>query len=250
MPVHRRVFDRRVLYPGDTLIRENEYGDSAYYIQNGQFGVYKHIGGEEILLTVLPGNSIVGEMALIDDGRRSATVRCLETATVVVVNREAFERKLGRLDPFVKALLEMFSQKIRRLNEDYCDVERKLQWLLRQIGLPPRQPSSRWVRAQQQAPVQQTPVDGRPQSVKPAPAAEPQTAHDLLADGDPRARDALSELTRESIDRYDRLKLELAMLYHPDCTGGRANETMARADVFREIWAVLQKIDEEYRTLT
>jgi len=36
------------------------------------------------------------------------------------------------------------------------------------------------------------------------------------------------------------------MLYHPDCTGERTNETMKRADVFHEIWTVLQKIEDDY----
>ena len=229
----KRVFDRRVLYPGDVLIREKDYGDSAYYIQNGQFGVYKRIGDDEVLITVLPGHSIVGEMALIDDGRRSATVRCLETATVVVINRDTFERKLGRLDPFVRALLEMFSQKLRRLNDDYCDAERKLQWLLRQTGLPLRQSGSRW-------------RHGRiPPTLAETPSPEPPAPS---SPSDTQIEASWPELSPEAIDRFDRLKIELALLYHPDCTGYRTDEPLKRGDVFREVWAILQKIEEEYRT--
>ena len=231
-PARKRVFDRRVLYPGDVLIREKDYGDSAYYIQNGQVGVYKRVGEDEVLITVLPGNSIVGEMALIDDGRRSPTVRCLETATVVVINRDTFERKLGRLDPFVRALLEMFSQKLRRLNDDYCDAERKLQWLLRQTGLPPQQSGSRWRR------------DRVPPTLAKTPPPKPQSLPSSL---EAEVEAALPELSPEAIDRFDRLKIELALLYHPDCTGHRTDEPLKRGDVFREVWAILQKIEEEYR---
>jgi hypothetical protein len=63
----------------------------------------------------------------------------------------------------------------------------------------------------------------------------------------PAAQTSLSDLTPQTIDRFDRLKLELALLYHPDCTGDRADEAVKRTDVFHEIWAVLQKIEEEYR---
>ncbi len=249
MRLHKRVLDRRVLYPGDILIREGDYGDSAYYIQSGQFGVYKLAGQEEMLITILPDNSVVGEMALIDNGLRSATVRCLQTATVIVVNRTTFEGKMERIDPFMRALLEMFSQKIRRLNDDYCDIERKLQWLLHQTGLPRPQPGPRWLAPRdqpaaveaRQAPLRQSePTQTLPATIPPRPA--------LGSGEDAAARAAVTQLTEEGIDRFDRLKLELAMLYHPDCTRERTRETLTRADVFREIWAVLKRLEEDSET--
>jgi hypothetical protein len=176
-------------------------------------------------------------------------VRCLETATVITVNRATFERKMERLDPLMRALLEMFTQKIRRLNDDYCSVERKLQWLLRQTGLPPKPAGSRWV-TQPPPAVEARPGTAPSGDPKPATAGEPPapTALPTLPGPGigPFARAAVSELNRVDIDRFDRLKLELAMLYHPDCTGERTNETMKRADVFHEIWTVLQKIEDDY----
>lgn len=226
---HKRFLDRKVYYAGDTLIREGDYGDCAYYVQNGQIGVFKRSGDEDVLITVLPDNSIVGEMALIDNRPRSATVRCLETATVVVVNRAMFEGKMRSLDPFMRALLEMFSQKIRRLNEDYCGIEQKLQWLLRQTGLPP------------------LPSRGRPPPKPPsASAAEAAPDKARLPVTTPEA--ATARLDQEGIDRFDRVKLELAMLYHPDCIHERGDEAITRADAFREIWRVLTRIEEDTRT--
>ncbi|MEI6985125.1 MAG: cyclic nucleotide-binding domain-containing protein [Rhodospirillaceae bacterium] len=235
MAPHKRVLDRKVLFPGDTLIREGDFGECAYYIQSGQVGIYKHSGQDETLITVLPGNSVVGEMALIDNERRSATVRCLETATVVTVSRNLFEQKLANVDPFLRALLEMFTQKIRRLNSDYCSLDNKLQWLLRQTGLPPLPAHSH---------------RGKSTTAEPATTnkAEPATTASKLArakEENAKARAAVSELTQEGISRFDRFKLELAMLYHPDCVKDRLDETLTRADVFREIWSVLDNMEHE-----
>lgn len=255
MGKERRVLDRKVLFPGDILIREGDYGDCAFFVQSGQMGVYKQSGGEEVLITVLPGNCIVGEMALIDNSPRSATVRCLETATVVQVTRTVFEKKLSQLDPFLVALLEMLVQKIRRLNAGFTETETKLLTLKRQVGIPhpprertkggdtvskgrttvtPAQPVVSHVPiSSSMAPPSLIPLAGSALSEAPPAPARP-TLPGIPASVDPA-----------KLSRFDRAKLELALLYHPECTRDRFTETQSRAETFREVWNVLTKIERE-----
>ncbi len=121
-----KVFDRRTLREGEVLIREGDLGDVAYFIQSGLFEVVKHGYRNEVLLTHLGRNAIVGEMALIDNNRRSATVRCVHPGTVVTIDRTSFDNRLKRLDKFTRALLEMFSSKLRVLNDEYLTRVRAL----------------------------------------------------------------------------------------------------------------------------
>ncbi|MEI8393447.1 MAG: cyclic nucleotide-binding domain-containing protein [Rhodospirillaceae bacterium] len=120
-----KVFDRRTLGPGQTLIREGDMGDAAFFIQSGLFEVVKHDRDHEMLLAQLGKNSIVGEMSLIDNSRRSATVRCVTEGTVLVLDRASFDERLKHLDKFTRALLEMFSNKLRMLNEECLNKSRK-----------------------------------------------------------------------------------------------------------------------------
>jgi hypothetical protein len=237
----RKILDRRVLYPGDVLIREGDYGDSAFFVQSGQVGVYKRSGGEEVLITVLPGNSIVGEMALIDNARRSATVRCLETASVVAINRTDFERKMTTLDPFMKALLEMFTQKLRRLNAEYCEAETKLQWLLRNSGLESKLgkigPATPAQRKTQPAAAEAAPAATAAQTPPPAAAAPPAP--------EPSGTTYQADLGGEILNKFNSLKLELALLYHPECRGNHAQQTLSREEIFHEIWAALEAIEND-----
>lgn len=121
---HHKIHDRKVMYPGDTLIREGDFGDVAYFIESGTLGVYKRAGDTEIQLAVLEKGSIVGEMELIDNSRRNASVRCLNTATVVAVDRMTFEKKIHQLDRFARALLETFVSRLQSSNSSHAELRK------------------------------------------------------------------------------------------------------------------------------
>src|SRR3546814_19440283 len=58
--------------------------------------VEKAIGGKPVFLSYLPAGSYVGEMALIDGGRRTATVRAAIKSEVIKLDGDAFRRLLAR----------------------------------------------------------------------------------------------------------------------------------------------------------
>lgn len=117
---------RKSLAQGEILIREGDKGDAAYILQSGALGVYKTVDGVELLIAVLRPGSIVGEMSILDSGPRSATVRALQHAALIRIPRDHFSRKLETVDPFTRALLQMFSQKIRKLSDTLSETEIRL----------------------------------------------------------------------------------------------------------------------------
>jgi Fe-S-cluster-containing hydrogenase component 2 len=58
--------------------------------------VEKNIGGKPVFLSYLPAGSLAGEMALIDGGKRTATVRAAIKSEVIRMDGEAFRRLLDR----------------------------------------------------------------------------------------------------------------------------------------------------------
>jgi Fe-S-cluster-containing hydrogenase component 2 len=58
--------------------------------------VEKNIGGKPVFLSYLPAGSYVGEMALIDGGRRTATVRAAIKSDVIRLDGDAVRRLLQR----------------------------------------------------------------------------------------------------------------------------------------------------------
>ena len=79
---------------GETIIHEGEEGYDVYVIRSGSMVVEKMIGGKPVFLSYLPAGSYVGEMALIEGGKRSATVRAAIRSEVIKLDGEAFRRLL------------------------------------------------------------------------------------------------------------------------------------------------------------
>ena len=96
---------------GEAIIAEGEEGYDIYVIRQGSMVVEKSIGGKPIFLSYLPAGSYVGEMALIDGGRRTATVRAAIKSEVIKLDGDAFRRLLARKpDLMAKARQDMASR--------------------------------------------------------------------------------------------------------------------------------------------
>ncbi len=81
---------------GEAIITEGEQGRDIYVIRQGSMVVEKNVGGKPVFLSYLPAGSYVGEMALLDAGRRTATVRAAIKSEVIRIDGEAFRRLLDR----------------------------------------------------------------------------------------------------------------------------------------------------------
>jgi len=100
---------------GEAIITEGEDGYDIFVIRQGSMVVEKAIGGKPVFLSYLPAGSYVGEMALIDGGRRTATVRAAIKSEVIRLDGDAFRRLLERKpDLLAKAEHDMAAR--RRLN--------------------------------------------------------------------------------------------------------------------------------------
>jgi phosphoserine phosphatase RsbU/P len=86
----------RVLHEGELLFVEGHKGDDCCVIMAGQLEVYKQLGDEELRLDVRQPGQIVGEMALIDNSPRSASVRAVGDVRVLMLTKENFYTLLTR----------------------------------------------------------------------------------------------------------------------------------------------------------
>ena len=101
---------------GEAIITEGDEGRDIFVIRQGSMVVEKSIGGKPVFLSYLPAGSYVGEMALLEGGRRSATVRAAIKSEVIRIDGEAFRRLLDRKpDLLARARRDMASR--HQLNE-------------------------------------------------------------------------------------------------------------------------------------
>ncbi|MGZ8282166.1 MAG: NAD(P)-binding domain-containing protein [Allosphingosinicella sp.] len=107
---------------GQTIINEGEEGFDIFVIRQGSMVVEKSIGGKPVFLSYLPAGSYVGEMALIDGGRRTATVRAAIKSEVIRLDGDAF-RTLLRGKPELLGVFKKNMSSRQELN-DYIEARK------------------------------------------------------------------------------------------------------------------------------
>src|SRR5262245_10282359 len=93
-----KVLHREVFFKGKNIIDQGDEGYRAYYVERGRVGVYVHDGRHELKVAEMGPGDIFGEMALITNQPRSATVRAMEDCTLTVISRDEIEGKIRRID--------------------------------------------------------------------------------------------------------------------------------------------------------
>ena len=77
----------------EVIFREGDKGDYVCFVVEGSVEVLKQTGeSKSVVLNRLRKNSTIGEMALIDEYSRSATVRVVTQSTLVTLSRTSFDR--------------------------------------------------------------------------------------------------------------------------------------------------------------
>jgi len=93
------VLSSRFCLPGETVMTEGETGQWMYFVASGALQVA--LPGQSVLLG---SGDFFGEMALINDEPRTATVTALGFCELLGLNRRAFDSVLGDF-PEIKALV-------------------------------------------------------------------------------------------------------------------------------------------------
>ena len=80
---------------GQLVLQEGDPGDSLYVVLDGELEVTKRHGEQEVLLAVYKAGQFFGEMALLEQAPRSASVRTLRESRLLVISQVAFQTLLS-----------------------------------------------------------------------------------------------------------------------------------------------------------
>ena len=126
---------------GALIISDGDPADALYVVINGRVKVFLGSDdGKEVVLTILgPGESF-GEIALLDEEPRSASVAAMEKTTVLVIRRDRFLELLRENSDLSWAMIRSLSDLVRRLTGSVQslalnDVYRRIVEILEQRGV-------------------------------------------------------------------------------------------------------------------
>ncbi len=113
MPLFRSVRNTVTFHAGDTIFNEGDVGDFAYVVLEGELEILLH--GTH-LDTAVPG-SIVGEMALIDNERRSGTVVAKTDVKLAAIKQQEFTYMIQETPYFALHVMHIMANRLRKRQE-------------------------------------------------------------------------------------------------------------------------------------
>lgn len=123
-----RIFQLICFQPGAALTNQGQAASSAFVVESGEADVMTMLpgGGQACVATLGPG-SVVGEMALLDQGVRSATVVAREPTTVYFIERDGFRMLLAQRNDAAFAIQNRITvtlcRRLRNLNAQVMDYD-------------------------------------------------------------------------------------------------------------------------------
>jgi CRP/FNR family cyclic AMP-dependent transcriptional regulator len=109
----QREFPTRFFAKGNTIFKEGEQADGFFVVVRGKVEIRS---GNRSFETV-DQNGIFGEMALIDDSPRSATVVALTDATVALIQEQQFLFMVEHTPFFALRVMRVLANRLRRQNK-------------------------------------------------------------------------------------------------------------------------------------
>ena len=109
---------------GEIICREGERGDSLYLLIDGTVDIVKgHGTPEELRLARLEAVNYFGEMAILDDRPRSATVVVTAEARLLTLSGESFQDLMLQMPEISFEICRSLSSRVRGLEAEHRRTE-------------------------------------------------------------------------------------------------------------------------------
>lgn len=113
-PKESAGIDNHILVDAGTVIfREGERGSSAFLIERGEVEISVRRNGEDVSLAHRGPGEVFGEMAIIDDQPRSATVTASQPCQLLMITRDQLVNRIEQTDPVLRMCLRVILQRFR-----------------------------------------------------------------------------------------------------------------------------------------
>ncbi|MEE9497889.1 MAG: cyclic nucleotide-binding domain-containing protein [Nitrospinaceae bacterium] len=98
---------------GDIIVSEGIVSNNAYIVFEGKVNITKKVDKKSILINTLSKGEVFGEMGLISQSVRSASVVAVGNVTIGVIEREQFEAIVSKLPDDLRAIVKALVERLR-----------------------------------------------------------------------------------------------------------------------------------------
>jgi len=111
----------RAYAANEIIFTQGSDADGIYSVQSGRVSVFKSMPGpsglREIELATLGPGSMFGEMAMLGQTQRDASVRALDFTEVLIITNDMFESQMSALAPWVVNFVKILINRLRNTND-------------------------------------------------------------------------------------------------------------------------------------
>ena len=112
------VMDLKEVRAGETVFHEGETGDELLCVVEGRLDtLVQDIAGQEIVLDAIGAGDTVGELSMLDGRPRSASLRCIEDARLLVLGRDELLRVVPRSPHMALDMMAQMAARARRVDD-------------------------------------------------------------------------------------------------------------------------------------
>lgn len=118
---------QRLTYkPGDVLFHQGDPGDAAFVIIGGEADVMVDAPGGQFKVAHLKQNDFVGEIAILCDVPRTATVIAASEVTTLRIEKDLFFRLIADFPQIAIEIMRVLAQRLERTTADLRSLSAKL----------------------------------------------------------------------------------------------------------------------------
>jgi CRP-like cAMP-binding protein len=101
---------------GEVIIRQGEPGLGLYFISSGRVRVEIENSGIRTLIAELGVGDCVGELSIVDDKARSASVVCAEPTKCLLLTRDSFSKMMNKHPQIAIQMVKALATRLRATN--------------------------------------------------------------------------------------------------------------------------------------
>jgi CRP-like cAMP-binding protein len=106
--------ERLTYSAGQELFHQGDVGDTAYIIIDGEADVLVDTPTGELAVAKLKQNDLVGEIAILINVPRTATVRADSDLTTLAISKDQFFRMIGEFPDMAVEIMRELAQRLER----------------------------------------------------------------------------------------------------------------------------------------
>ena len=115
----------RTIKSGDLIFAEGEQGDMMFIIQDGKVRISKIIEKREHVLAVLGKGDFFGEMAIINNVKRTATATAASQVNLLSFNRDGFINMINKNAKIAINIIDKLCRRIQNMNVQIQHILKK-----------------------------------------------------------------------------------------------------------------------------